>query len=247
MCVGENWTVQQINAVMRSPAWASSVIVLTWDDYGGYYDHVAPPTVDSLGDGLRVPLLVISPYAYATDDASNRHVGHTRLDFASVLKLAEQLYNLPSLNGRDATAGDLSSELDFTQVHEPATVLSQRTCPSATSTPTATPTNVPTPATSTPVPPTNTPKPTNIVISNVKVTSGPGSFTVTWTTNIPATTRVNYGTTSTITQSVRDASLVTAHQSTVSALARSTLYYWQASSAYGQSTTRSAINTVTTQ
>jgi phospholipase C len=227
MCVGENWTVQQINAVMQSPAWASTVIVLTWDDYGGYYDHVAPPAVDSLGDGFRVPLLVISPYAYATDDASNRHVGHTRLDFASVLKLAEQLFNLPSLNRRDATAGNLLTELDFAQVHDPATVLTPRTCTAPTATP--------------------TPPPANIVISNLQVTPGRGAFTVTWTTNVPATTRVNYGTTAALGQSVSDVTLVTAYKVTVSGLARSTLYHWQASSAYGQSTTWSAINTVTTQ
>jgi hypothetical protein len=189
---------------------------------------------------------VISPYAYATDDASNRHVGHTRLDFASVLKLAEQLYNLPSLNTRDVTAGDLSSELDLSQVQEPATVLTQRTCATPTPTPTTTPAPpTTTPPTSTSVPPTATPTP--IVISNLQVTPGPGSFTVTWTTNVPATTRVNYGATAALGQSTRDTSLVTAHQITVSGLAPSTLYYWQAASAYGQSTARSAINTVTTQ
>jgi phospholipase C len=129
MCKGENWTVQQINAVMKSPAWASTVIILTWDDYGGYYDHVAPPAVDSLGYGFRVPLLVISPYAYATDNPGNRHIGHTRLSFASVLKLAEQVFNLPSLGKRDATAGNLRTELDVSKVHHAATTLQQRTCP----------------------------------------------------------------------------------------------------------------------
>ena len=129
MCQGENWTVQQINAVMRSPAWSSTVIVLTWDDFGGFYDHVAPTQVDSLGYGFRVPLLVISPYAYARDNASNRHIGHTQLGFASVLKLAEQVFNLPSLHKRDDIAGDLMQQLDFSQVHNPATLLSQRNCP----------------------------------------------------------------------------------------------------------------------
>jgi hypothetical protein len=80
----------------------------------------------------------------------------------------------------------------------------------------------------------------------VQVTPGLGSFTVSWTSNVPATTRVNYGTSSALTQYTRDTSLVTAHRITVSALARSTLYYWQAQSAYGPSTTRSAIGTVTT-
>jgi phospholipase C len=129
MCKGENWTVQQINAVMNSPAWSSTVIILTWDDYGGYYDHVAPPTVDSLGYGFRVPLLVISPYAFATDNPDHYHIGHTQLGFASVIKLAEQVFNLPSLGKRDATAGDLMTELDFSKVHNAPLVLQQRTCP----------------------------------------------------------------------------------------------------------------------
>jgi phospholipase C len=97
VCRGENWTVQQINAVMQSKAWSSTVIVLTWDDYGGFYDHVAPPAVDQLGYGFRVPMLIISPYAFAKDDPGNPHVGHTKLEFASVLKLAEQVFGLPSL------------------------------------------------------------------------------------------------------------------------------------------------------
>jgi phospholipase C len=129
MCVGENWTVQQMNAIMQSPAWPSTVIVLTWDDYGGYYDHVPPTSVDQLGYGFRVPLLVISPYALATDNPSNPHVGHVHLDFASVLKLAEEVFNLPSLNQRDLAAGDLLPQLDFSQVHNAPLILSQRTCP----------------------------------------------------------------------------------------------------------------------
>ena len=60
---GQAWVTKVINAVMRSKDWKSSAIFLTWDDWGGFYDHVKPPTVDSLGYGLRVPGLVISPYA----------------------------------------------------------------------------------------------------------------------------------------------------------------------------------------
>jgi phospholipase C len=60
---GQAWATSVINAVMRSKDWRSSAIFLTWDDWGGFYDHVKPPHVDSLGYGLRVPGLVISPYA----------------------------------------------------------------------------------------------------------------------------------------------------------------------------------------
>src|SRR5262249_24710700 len=62
VCEGENWTVQYINAIMQGPNWPTTAIVLTWDDFGGFYDHVVPPAVDYYGLGIRVPLLVISPY-----------------------------------------------------------------------------------------------------------------------------------------------------------------------------------------
>jgi phospholipase C len=63
VCMGENWTVAQLNAVMSGSDWNSTVIFLTWDDFGGFYDHVAPPAVDNFGFGPRVPLLIISPWA----------------------------------------------------------------------------------------------------------------------------------------------------------------------------------------
>ena len=127
-CNGENWTVQQINAIMNSPAWGSTAIILTWDDYGGFFDHVPPAAIDELGYGFRVPFIVISPYAYATDNPANPHISHAQLGFASVLKFAEQNFNLPSLNRRDANTGDLMSQFDFTHVHNQPTILSQRTC-----------------------------------------------------------------------------------------------------------------------
>src|SRR6185369_15526717 len=60
---GQAWVTRLVNAVMRSPDWKSSAIFLTWDDWGGFYDHVRPPQVDANGYGLRVPALLISPYA----------------------------------------------------------------------------------------------------------------------------------------------------------------------------------------
>lgn len=129
MCQGENWTVQQINAIEQSPAWANTVIILTWDDFGGYYDHVSPQLVDALGYGFRVPLLVISPYAHATDNPGNVHISHAQLEFSSVLRLAEDVFNLPSLGKRDVSAGDLFKTLNFSQVWNQPLILSQRTCP----------------------------------------------------------------------------------------------------------------------
>src|SRR5208337_1721682 len=62
-CYGENWTVDRINSIMQGPDWNSTAIFLTWDDFGGFYDHVAPPSLDQFGLGPRVPLIIISPYA----------------------------------------------------------------------------------------------------------------------------------------------------------------------------------------
>jgi phospholipase C len=66
MCEGENWTVRMINALMRSKFWSSTVIVVSWDDYGGFYDHVTPPHVSTYMLGPRVPTIVISPYSGRT-------------------------------------------------------------------------------------------------------------------------------------------------------------------------------------
>ncbi len=184
MCRGENWTVAQINAVMQSSLWSSTLIVLTWDDYGGYYDHVPPQQVDQLGYGMRVPFLVISPYAYAGDDPNNPHISHDYIDFGSVLKLAEETFGLPSLGGRDATAGSLDGLLDTSVVHNAPLVLSQRTCASstATSTPTATQTNI---ATGTP---TDTPTSTPIATATASPTGMPTDTATATNTPTPTPT-----------------------------------------------------------
>ncbi len=131
-CAGENWTVQQINAIMSGPDWSSTVIIVTWDDFGGLYDHVAPPVIDGLGYGFRVPLLVISPFARATDNPGQPNISHDALSFESVLRLAEETFGLPALTARDASAGDLLAPghalLDFSVQHPPL-LLSARPCP----------------------------------------------------------------------------------------------------------------------
>lgn len=130
VCSGENWTVKEINAVMQSPEWSSTVIIVTWDDFGGWYDHVPPTQVDALGYGFRTPMLIISPFAFATDNPGNPHVAHTKLEFASVLQLAEQVFGLAPLTQRDANAGNLMTELDTSMVHNPPLTLPLRTtCP----------------------------------------------------------------------------------------------------------------------
>ncbi len=101
-CTGENWTIDRINAIEKGPNWDSSVIVVAWDDFGGFYDHIKPPMVDALGEGFRVPFLIISPYAHAKDIPGQPHISQAQLEFSSVLKYAEETFGLRSLNGRDA-------------------------------------------------------------------------------------------------------------------------------------------------
>jgi len=109
VCHGENWTTQVVDAVMRSPMWRDTAIFLTWDDWGGFYDHVPPPTVDGFGLGMRVPLLVISPYA------KRGFVDHRTNEFSSVLRFVEANWGIRPLTGRDRAASDLSETFDFSQ------------------------------------------------------------------------------------------------------------------------------------
>jgi hypothetical protein len=112
---GMDYVAYLVNQVMQSPAWSSTAIVITWDDYGGFYDHVAPPQVDAYGEGFRVPTLVISPWA------KHNYIDHTQYEFASLLKLAEDNFNLPTVNpwGRDVTANDMMNSFNFSQAPQP--------------------------------------------------------------------------------------------------------------------------------
>jgi phospholipase C len=121
MCHGENWTTEIVNAVMESPDWADTAIFITWDDYGGFYDHVPPPQVDDFGFGVRVPLLIISPYArrgYVTDELG---------EFSSVLRFMEDNWGLTQLTHRDEDATPLLSAFDFDQEPRPPDPLPVRT------------------------------------------------------------------------------------------------------------------------
>lgn len=122
-CVGENWTVTQLNAIMHGPDWASTAVFITWDDFGGFYDHVPPPILDQYGLGPRVPLLIISPYA------KSGYISHTQYEFSSVLRLIEERYSLQSLSTRDAGASDMLDSFDFSQKPQPPFVLQTRSCP----------------------------------------------------------------------------------------------------------------------
>jgi len=125
-CAGENWTVRQINAVMgNAQEWAHTAIILTWDDFGGFYDHVAPPPGPNpqIMYGFRVPAIVISPYARAG------YVDHTMYSFPSMLKFVEDSLGLPPLTALDGSANDMINSFDFSRQPLPPFPLKPRTCP----------------------------------------------------------------------------------------------------------------------
>jgi phospholipase C len=131
-CSGENWTVQQINALMRSEYWRSTLVVVVWDDFGGFYDPVAPPHLDVMGLGPRTPALIISPYAQQGVSPLGGSVDHTTYEFSSVLHFIELLHGLPPMTDRDARADPLSGALDFQHPNFRKLILPYRTdCPYA--------------------------------------------------------------------------------------------------------------------
>ena len=104
---GEQHTADLIKMIERSPLWKDSVIVVTYDENGGLWDHVAPPKTDKWGPGTRVPTLIISPYA------KKGFVDHTVYDTTSILKLIETRHHLEPLGSRDAGVADLTNALDL--------------------------------------------------------------------------------------------------------------------------------------
>jgi phospholipase C len=178
-CFGENWTVTQLNAIMNNPTlWNSTAIFLTWDDFGGFYDHVTPPKEDIYGLGPRVPLVIISPYVLA------KHITHTQYEASAVLKFIEERFSLQSLTQRDAQANDLMQEFNFSQTPLAPTPLAQQTCPYSDTSATF------------PAQQLNTSSPKNeVTFSNINNSSisftsatATGDFTVTTTTNYDANT-----------------------------------------------------------
>jgi len=133
---GQAYVTRIINAVMRGPDWSSSAIFLAWDDWGGFYDNAVPPHVDGHGYGIRVPALVISPYARPG------YIDHQRLSFDAYLKFIEDdfLHHArlnPATDGRrDArpdvresadVLGNLARDFDFAQTPLPPLILNP--CP----------------------------------------------------------------------------------------------------------------------
>ena len=105
--LGPSWVASIVNAIGNSYYWYDTAIFITWADWGGWYDHVAPQIINSYEYGFRVPLIVVSPYA------KQAYISHVTHDFGSILKFTEELFGLPSLGYADLFADDLSDCFDF--------------------------------------------------------------------------------------------------------------------------------------
>jgi phospholipase C len=140
---GQAYVTTVINSIMRTPAWRSTAIFLSWDDWGGFYDHVVPPVVDAAGYGLRVPGLVISPYA------RHGYVDHQTLSQDAYVKFIEDVFlggarldpstdgrpdSRPDLRESNPLLGDLASEFDFDQAPRAPLILDPNPRPGPAST-----------------------------------------------------------------------------------------------------------------
>jgi phospholipase C len=114
---GMNYVTGLVNAVMNSPEWSTTAIFIAWDDWGGFYDHVDPPKADQYGLGIRVPGLVIGPYARQS------YVDHKTYSFESWLRIIEERFGVQPMTGRDNTANDMADAFDFTQQPRPPVLL----------------------------------------------------------------------------------------------------------------------------
>jgi phospholipase C len=106
---GPEWVASVVNSLGHSPLWNSTAIFVVWDDWGGWFDHVAPPQLDRMGLGPRVPFIVISPWA------KRHYVSHVQHEFGSLLKFMELTFNLPSLHTTDERSDALRDCFDFSQ------------------------------------------------------------------------------------------------------------------------------------
>lgn len=125
---GPHWVASVVNAIGQSASWSDTAIFITWDDWGGLYDHVKPPQLDYMGLSFRVPLIVVSPYA------KHGYVSHVQHEFASILHFTEEIFGLPSLHSIDSDAtderaDDLADCFDFSQTPQPFVPIAAKVSP----------------------------------------------------------------------------------------------------------------------
>ena len=113
---GPSWVASVVNAVGESSYWDSTVVIVLWDDWGGFYDNLAPPFFDHWGGlGFRVPTMVVSAYARKGSSSQGGYVSQTQYEFGSILKFIENNWNLGRLGTTDARATSIVDCFDFTQ------------------------------------------------------------------------------------------------------------------------------------
>jgi phospholipase C len=106
LLTGEKHLVKLIDSIKASPVWNDCVVIITYDEHGGFWDHVAPPKIDQWGPGLRVPGIIISPF-------SVKGVDHTQYETLSILAFIEKRWGLKPLNSRDSLANPFTNALKF--------------------------------------------------------------------------------------------------------------------------------------
>ncbi len=136
--VGQAWVTHLLNTLMQGPEWNSTAVFLTWDDWGGFYDHIVPPVVDANGYGLRVPSMLISPWA------RQGLIDHQTLSFDAFAKFIEDRFlggaridpatdgradNRPTVREQVAVLGDLTADFDFNQSPIPPLILPEQPPP----------------------------------------------------------------------------------------------------------------------
>jgi phospholipase C len=174
---GMDYVTYLINQVMKSSYWQSTAIVVTWDDYGGFYDNVAPPQVDQYGEGFRVPTLVISPWA------KPHYIDNTVYEFSSLIKLADSIFALQPTAPRVVNASNMMNSFDFAQTQQAALMESETVVGPVNSTTTST-TSVSSTTTS----------------STASSTSGVSSTTTSSTSSVTSTKSTSFSSSTSTTQ-----------------------------------------------
>jgi phospholipase C len=114
---GPSWVASVVNAVGQSKYWDSTVVIVVWDDWGGFYDSVPPPSLDDQGGiGFRVPMLVVSPYVKIGKGSKGGYVSKTVYQFGSIVRFIEDVWNLGRLGTTDTSCKSIGDMFDFNQM-----------------------------------------------------------------------------------------------------------------------------------
>jgi phospholipase C len=123
---GPSWVASIVNAVGQSTYWNTSAVIVLWDDWGGFYDHVAPQQDGFGGMGFRIPMLVLSPYVKIGTGSLGGYVSSTTYSYGSLLRFLEDNWNLGSLGTSDMTANSIGDMFNYSQAARSFTVIPSR-------------------------------------------------------------------------------------------------------------------------